>query len=94
VIARLSNSPAYATAGDGILIVDFDEAADTDTTNGGGRVAAVLWGPNVKAGYTQTFTTVYQHQSMLRMVMEALRLSNPPGEAASAPSMSEFFVQK
>jgi phosphatidylinositol-3-phosphatase len=94
VIARLSNWPAFATGGDGILIVDFDEAADTDTTNGGGRVAAVLWGPNVRVGYTQTSTTVYQHQSMLRMVTEALRLSDPPGEAASAPSMSEFFVQK
>lgn len=94
VIALLSESPAFASGGDGILIVDFDEAATSDTAYGGGQVAPVLWGPNVKVGFTQTSTTVYQHQSMLRTVMEALRLSNPPGAAASAPSMSEFFVQK
>jgi acid phosphatase len=94
VIAPLSNSSAFASGGDGILIVEFDEAADSDTANGGGHVSPVFWGPKVKVGYTQTSTTVYQHQSMLRTVMEALRLSNPPGDAASAPSMSEFFLQK
>jgi acid phosphatase len=94
VIAPLSNSSAFASGGDGILIVDFDEAVDSDTVNGGGHVAAVFWGPSVKVGFTQTSNTVYQHQSMLRTVVEALRLSNPPGAAASAPSMSEFFVQK
>jgi len=94
VIAPLSNSSAFASGGDGILIVDFDEAASSDTVYGGGQVAPVLWGPNVKVGFTQTSTTLYQHQSMLRTVIEALRLSNPPGAAASAPSMSEFLVQK
>jgi acid phosphatase len=93
VIALLSKSPAFASGGDGVLIVDFDEAANSDNTYGGGQVATVLWGPNVKVDFTQTSKTVYQHQSMLRTVMEALRLSNPPGAAASAPSMSEFFVQ-
>jgi hypothetical protein len=94
VIAPLSKSSAFASGGDGILIVDFDEAATSDSAYGGGQVAPVLWGPNVKVGFTQTSTTVYQHQSMLRTVMEALRLSNPPGAAASPPPMSEFFVQK
>jgi hypothetical protein len=94
VIGLLPKSIPFASGGDGILIVDFDEAVDSDTANGGGHVAAVFWGPSVKVGFTQTSTTVYQHQSMLRTVVEALRLSNPPGAAASAPSMSEFFVQK
>ncbi len=94
VITPLSSSSAFASGGDGILIVAFDEAADTDTANGGGHVASVFWGPNVKIGYTQTSTTLYQHPSMLRTVMEALRLSNPPGDAAAAASMSEFFLQK
>jgi phosphatidylinositol-3-phosphatase len=93
VVAPLSNSSAFASGGDGVLIVDFDEAADNDTTNGGGHVAPVLWGPKVKVGLRQTSATVYQHQSMLRTVMEALRLANPPGAASSAPSMAEFFVQ-
>jgi hypothetical protein len=30
---------------------------------------------------------------MLRTIMDALQLQNPPAAAASAPSMSEFFLQ-
>jgi acid phosphatase len=73
--------------------VEFDEAATSDITNGGGHVSPVLWGPPVKVGYTQTSSTLYQHQSMLRTVMDLLQLPNPPGAAATAPSMSEFFTQ-
>jgi len=94
VVVPLSNSSAFQSGGDGVLIVDFDEAADSDSTNGGGPVAPVLWGPNVKVGYMQTSAALYQHQSMLRTMMEALQLANPPGAGASAPDMSEFFVQK
>lgn len=91
VVDPVSNLSTFEPGGTGVLIVDFDEAADSDTTHGGGHVAAVLWGPNVKPGYRQTSSTVYQHQSMLRTIMELLRLSNPPGAAASAHAMSEFF---
>jgi acid phosphatase len=91
VVTPLSNYSAFAPGGDGVLIVDFDEAATNDTTHGGGHVPSVLWGPNVKVGYTQTSTTVYQHESMLRTMMEALQLSNSPGAAATAPLMTEFF---
>jgi phospholipase C len=93
IAAPLAASSAFQTGGDGVLIVDFDEAADADTTNGGGHVSPVFWGPLVRSGYMQTSTTLYQNESMLRTVMDALRLSNPPGAAASAPSMTEFFVQ-
>jgi len=93
IVAALSANAAFQSGGDGLLIVDFDEALDTDTTNGGGHVSPVLWGPNVKSGYAQTSTTLYQHESMLRTVMEALGLPNPPGVAANAPSMTEFFLQ-
>jgi hypothetical protein len=92
IVTPLSNYSAFKTGGDGVLIIDFDEAVDSDTTHGGGHVPAVMWGPNVKAGYTQQSTTVYQHQSMLRTIMEALQLANPPGAAATAPSMGEFFA--
>ena len=93
VVSPLSSYSAFVAGGDGVLIVDFDEAATGDSEHGGGHVSPVLWGPNIKVGYTQTSTTVYQHESMLRTIMEALGLSDPPGAAASAPSMSEFFVQ-
>lgn len=94
VVLPLSAQPAFQPGGDGLLIVDFDEAATSDTSYGGGHVSPVLWGPIVKSGYQQASSTVYQHQSMLRTMMEALGLQNPPAAAASAPSMSEFFVQK
>jgi len=94
VVAPLSHDAAFQPGGDGLLIVDFDEALETDTTDGGGHVVATFWGPIVQAGHVQTSTTVYQHESMLRTVMEALQLPNPPGNAATAPSMAEFFVQK
>jgi len=94
VIAPLANAAAFQTGGDGILIVDVDESTDSDTAYGGGHVAPVLWGPNVKVGYRQTSMTVYQHESMLLTMMDALGLSNPPGAAANATPMGEFFVQK
>ena len=91
VVGPLSTSSAFKAGGDGFLAVDFDEAADSDTTHGGGHVAAVMWGPIVKAGYKQTSSTVYQHQSMLRTEMQLLGLSSPPAAAASAPLMTEFL---
>lgn len=91
VIARLSTDSSWEPGGSGVLIVDFDESVDSDTAHGGGHVAAVMWGPIVKAGYKQTSSTVYKHQSMLRTEMRLLGLSNPPGAAATAPVMSEFF---
>jgi phosphatidylinositol-3-phosphatase len=94
VITPLSSYSAFQSGGDGILIVEFDEAATTDTTYGGGHVGPVLWGPDVLVGYTQTSGTIYQHEGMLRTIMEALGMPNPPGDAATAPSMSEFFVQR
>jgi acid phosphatase len=94
VISPLAANPAFQTGGDGLLVVDFDESVATDIANGGGHVAPALWGPIVKAGFAQTSATVYQHQSLLRTVMEVLGLTNPPGAAAAAPDMSEFFVLK
>lgn len=75
---------------DGLLIIVFDEAADSDSTRGGGHVAMVVVGPKVRRDYRSTH--VYQHQSTLRLIMSALGMSSFPGAAASAPSMSEFFV--
>jgi acid phosphatase len=94
VVVPISATFAFKGGGDGILIVAFDESLTADTTNGGGHVAPVLWGPIVKPGYTQSSKTVYQHQSMLATIMAALDLSGPPGAAANAPLMGEFFVQK
>ena len=75
---------------DGLLIITFDEAADSDRTHGGGRVAWVAVSGKSKHGYRST--ALYQHESTLRLTAEALGLSVFPNRAASAPDMREFFI--
>jgi len=75
---------------DGLLVIVFDESVSTDTANGGGQVAMLVVSPLGRPGYSSP--TMFQHQSTLRMVCEALGLTTYPGAAASAPPMSEFFA--
>ncbi len=72
----------------GVLIVTWDES-DGSSTNGGGQVAWVIVGDKVKRGYQGT--GFYQHQSTLKLMMQALGLTSFPNAASNAPSMSEFF---
>ncbi len=74
---------------DGLLIIVFDEASDLDFTQGGGHVAAVVVSPFSKTGYKSV--ALYQHQSVLRLMLEGLGIKKLPGGAASAPAMWEFF---
>jgi acid phosphatase len=76
---------------DGLLIILFDEAAEADQRYGGGRVAWVAVSAKSKPGYRST--TVYQHQSTLRLAAEALGLTVLPNQAAFAPAMDEFFIR-
>jgi hypothetical protein len=75
--------------GNSVLIITFDESVDTDITNGGGQVTTVLVGPHVKTGFRSS--TMYQHQSLLRLVLQLLNVSDMPGASAMANSMGEFF---
>ena len=72
----------------GLLIIVFDESFDSDTTNGGGHVAAIIIGPKAKKGVR--LPTVYQHQDLLKTVMLALGLTSFPGKASAAPAISAF----
>jgi len=74
---------------DGLLVITFDES-DSDNAHGGGRIAWVVVSPKAKRGYQST--TLYQHQSTLRLTLEALGITLFPGAAATAPAMSEFFA--
>jgi phosphatidylinositol-3-phosphatase len=73
----------------GLLIIVFDESVLTDLSHLGGQVPWVVIGPQVKSGYQST--TLYQHESTLRLVLSTLRVSGLPGASASAPDMGEFF---
>ena len=80
------NSPKF---GNSVLVITFDESIDTDITNGGGQVMTVLVGPHVKTGFRSS--TMYQHQSLLRTMLQLLSVRDMPGASAVAPSMGEFF---
>jgi phosphatidylinositol-3-phosphatase len=85
-IGPLINSSAFQNS---LLVYTWDESVITDLTNQGGHVATILVSPRVKAGYQST--TMYQHQSTLKLTMQLLGVTDYPGLAASAPDMTEFF---
>lgn len=73
----------------GILVIVFDESSGSDTTHGGGHVAAVVIGPKVKHGArTGQF---YQHQATLKMMLQALGMDYDLGAATTAATMKRFF---
>ena len=85
-IGPLINSSAFNNS---VLIYTWDESSIDDMANRGGHIATILIGSPVRQGYQST--TMYQHQSTLRLTMELLGVKDFPGEAANAPEMSEFF---
>ncbi len=88
-IGPLFNSPTFYQ--DTLLIFVFDESG-SDNAYGGGKVEWAVFGAGVKQGYKQTSNTIYQHQSTLSLLLRKLGVSVLPGDAASAPDMSEFFT--
>jgi len=82
----LINSTAFQNSA---LIYTWDEGDVNDMANQGGHVATILVSPKVRAGFQST--TMYQHQSTLKLTMQLLGVSDFPGSAASAPDMAEFF---
>ena len=86
-IAPLIANPTFQQ--DGLLIIVFDEAATTDATHGGGHVAAVIVSSKAKQGFQSS--TFYQHESVLRLILEGLGVSQLPGASSTAPEMGEFF---
>lgn len=85
-LSALIQSPAFQNS---VLIYTWDESVLTDMANGGGHIATILISPKVRAGYQST--TLYQHQSTLKLTMQLLGITDYPGAAATAPDMTEFF---
>jgi hypothetical protein len=73
---------------DGLLIIVYDESGNDDT-HGGGRIVWVAVSGKSKPGYQST--TLYQHESTLRLSLKALGVTVYPGAANVAPDMGEFF---
>ena len=88
-IGPLVTSSGFNATHGGLLVIVFDESAG-DSTHGGGRVAWVVAGPDVKKGYVSA--KLYQHQSTLRFLSGSMGLTTFPGAAAAAPDMEEFMI--
>lgn len=73
----------------GLLMIVFDEGNATDFAYVGGHVPLVVVSSRAKSGFQSTRT--YQHESTLRMIMEATGTNRFPGASATAPDMGEFF---
>src|SRR6185503_3935110 len=74
---------------DGLLVIVFDEAETSDSTDGGGHVAALIVSPKAKQGHQSK--ALYQHQSTLRLILQGLGIQTYPAAASTAPDMGEFF---
>jgi phospholipase C len=87
---KTNASPLFAQAQfkeDGLLIVTFDEA-DTDKTNGGGKIYTVFAGQNVKMGFQSS--AFYQSQNLLKTINGFLGLPSQ-GDAVSASAITDVF---
>lgn len=89
-IAPLIASSTFQSSG--LLIILFDESELTDLDHGGGHVATVIVSAKSKSGFQSQ--TLFQHQSVLRLIGVSSGLTTLPGMSASAPDMSEFFTGK
>jgi hypothetical protein len=86
-IAPLIASPGFKK--DGLLVILFDESTMSDGQHGGGHVAAIVISPKAKRNYKSK--TLYQHQSLCRLLLQGLGLTQFPGKSKNAPLMGEFF---
>jgi hypothetical protein len=74
---------------DGLLIIVFDESETSDVSHGGGHVPAVIVSSKAKKGFQSS--TLFQHQSTLRLILSSLGITTFPGASANAADMREFF---
>lgn len=73
----------------GLLLIVFDEGNALDFAHIGGHVPMVVVSSKARAGFQST--TIYEHESTLRLILQTMGVNKYPGAAASAPDMGEFF---
>jgi phosphatidylinositol-3-phosphatase len=87
-IAPLLASSAFQSSG--LLIITFDEGNQSDVMHGGGQVATLIISSAAKKGFQSQI--LYQHPSVLRLVLSGSGIETFPGTSATAPDMTEFFT--
>lgn len=73
----------------GVLIIVFDEAEDSDSSHGGGRVVAIVAGPSAKTAFQSS--NFYQHEDLLKTITNYMGIDGNIGAAATGNAMTEFF---
>lgn len=86
-IGPLLNNASFRQ--DGLLIVLFDEGTASDKAHGGGHIVTIFAGPRVKRGSKSS--RFYQHENVLRTVLDALGVNHQLGKAATAQPMTDMF---
>lgn len=73
-------APLLATFNCGdLLIIVWDEAEKSDSTNGGGKVALLVVGPTARKG--RESTGLYQHPNTLRFICDQVGINAPTSAA-------------
>jgi hypothetical protein len=79
-----------ALQNDGLLLFAFDGSANDDA-DARGRIAVALIGPRFSMVAFQS-TTLFQHETGLRLMLEGLGVTTLPGSAVTAPKTWDFFT--
>ena len=79
-----------ALQNDGLLLIAFDESANDDA-DAGGRIAVFLISPRFSMVAFQS-TTLFQHETVLRLMLEGLCVTTLPCAAVTAPRTWDFFT--
>jgi acid phosphatase len=94
-IAPLLASPDFNAPGGGLLIIVFDESNANDDQFGGGQVAWVAVGPDVRKAFpprgAQIPKIVFQHESTCRFMLKLAGVSVFPAACGTAPDMYIFW---
>jgi hypothetical protein len=85
-IGAFLRSPEFRSS---VVVIVFDESSVSDSAHGGGHVVTVVVSPYVKKGVR--VGSFFQHQSTLKLTLQAVGLGSYPGAASSAPTMGSFF---
>jgi phosphatidylinositol-3-phosphatase len=85
-VSAILNSSTFST--NSVLVFTMDEGEHSDTRNGGGRIITLFIGPKAKVGFRSS--NFYQHESLLRYILDRIGVADRPGASANATPMDEF----
>jgi hypothetical protein len=86
-VPQILNDPGFQR--DGLLVIWYDEGAETDSTNGGGHIAMVMAGPYARRGFQSN--SLFRHENLGRTIFDLLGVQPPQSTFAYVTSMIEML---